>query len=836
MTAVSKPVYSVAVRELIQFVLQSGDLGGKRDFVGSDRALAGTRGHQRIQRSRPPDYQKEIPLAFDLQTEEFILRIRGRIDGLTVRSEEIRLEEIKTIQGAWDGFPEPLHWAQAKYYGGMYCLEHAVDQVVVQLTYVVLATGQETEFPETFSAGELTAFFEETTAAYLEWVKEHHKWCKERNRSIASLRFPFSGYRLGQRDLAVAAYRTLASGGRLFLEAPTGIGKTISVLFPAMKAIGEGKLKRIFYLTARTVGRAIAEKALADLRTGGLRLRSVTLTAREKVCIRDGRFCEVATCPLALGYYDRCKLAMRAALGCETITRTVLERVGQEHGVCPFELGLDVSSWVDAVICDYNYVFDPRVYLRRHFADDGGSYGFLVDEAHNLVDRARAMFSAELDEEELLTVEQSIKRSVPRCAKALSGLRVAIRNLCGPADLVANLGEAANPFPKLSLFEPEKAATTQSSMSGREFGSTLEGKNGTTVHREFPAELTPLLESALTAAETWLLQNQPADFRERLLALYFQLHWFRRTAQIYDDRYRTITTQDPSVRLRLFCVDPSSLLQEALARGKAAIFFSATLTPLEYYRKLLGGMTDDPLLQLTSPFPPENLAVLIQDRILTHFKARTGTLEEVVEAIGALVQGRRGNYLIYFPSFQYLAQAQKLFNARYPLVSTLTQRPGLTEPEREAFLTAFTIQHGVTLAGFAVLGGIFGEGIDLVGEHLIGAVIVGVGLPQLSVERNLIREHFEEGTGKGFEYAYTFPGMNRVLQAIGRVIRSERDRGVVLLIDARFAESRYRRLFPRWWTFARVRNVNAIENAVASFWETSEIRNQQRGLCHLFLK
>ena len=341
---------------------------------------------------------------------------------------------------------------------------------------------------------------------------------------------------------------------------------------------------------------------------------------------------------------------------------------------------------------------------------------------------------------------------------------------------------------------------------------------GVSTGPEFPDNLIEPLEAALEAAESWLVKNQPAGFREALLALYFKLHSFRRTAELYDEHFVTLIENSPDVKVRLFCLDPSWLLRKALARGMAAIFFSATLTPMDYYRTLLGGAPEDPVLQLASPFPPENLAVLIQDRIQTHFKGRAESLGDVVEAIGTLVQGRRGNYLVYFPSYQYLNDTLQAFQARFPLIPVLVQRPGMTEPEREAFLAAFSVEHRETLAGFAVLGGIFGEGIDLVGERLIGAVIVGVGLPQLCVERNLIRDYFQQQNAAGFDYAYTFPGMNRVLQAIGRVIRSETDRGVVLLIDARFNEPRYRRLFPRWWEFVRVRHSAALSDAVGGFW------------------
>ncbi len=805
---VSTPIHTISVRDLVEFVLRQGDLGGEREFVGSDRAVAGIRGHQKIQRSRPSGYLTELPVEYRVETEEFTLRIRGRIDGLLITSQQVLLEEIKTVQGTWDHKADQLHWAQAKFYAFMHAQEHALKELVLQLVYLELPAVKVTEFRQAISFAELADFFASTVAVYVEWLRERHHWCLARDASIAVLAFPFRDYRPGQRDLAVAAYRVLANGGRLFLAAPTGIGKTISVLFPAVKALGEGKLERIFYLTARTVGRAIAEKALVDLRQAGLKLRVVTLTAKEKVCVREGHPCDPLTCPLALGYYDRVKPAIREALEREEITRATLEEVGQKHQVCPFELSLDVSVWSDAVICDYNYVFDPQVYLRRHFAEDGGAYGILVDEAHNLVDRAREMFSADLDGQEILDVKRAIKQAAPRCSKALTQLHTAMLKLGNPTGSPEDSFEASDTAVELNLF-PMKPVPVRSE------------DNGVSTSPEFPDSLIEPLETALDEAEGWLVKNQPTNFRESLLALYFRMHSFRRTADLYDERFVTIVESEPAMKVRQFCLDPSLLLRKALARGKAAIFFSATLTPIDYYRTLLGGVPEDPVLQLASPFPSENLAVLIQDRIQTHFKGRAESLNDVAEAIGTLVQGRRGNYLVYFPSYQYLNDTLQAFQIRHPSVPILVQRPGMTEPERDAFLNAFSVEHGETLVGFAVLGGIFGEGIDLVGERLIGAVIVGVGLPQLCVERNLIRDYFQQQNAAGFEYAYTFPGMNHVLQAIGRVIRSETDRGVVLLIDMRFNETRYRRLFPAWWKYLRVRHSAALREAISSFWEQS---------------
>lgn len=819
MATAPKPVFPVQVRALVEFVWRRGNLGGEHDFVGPRRALAGTRGHQRIQRSRPAGYQQEVALAHEIETDDFILRIQGRLDGLQIQADGVLLEEIKTVQGAWDRRAHPLHWAQAKVYGFIHARAHGLETLALQLTYLDLETGELTEFRERFAAAELTAFFEQTTTVYLAWVRERHDWCRQRDASIRTLEFPFRRYRPGQRELAVAAYRTIARGRRLFLEAPTGIGKTVSVLFPAVKALAEGKLNRIFYLTARTVGKAVAEQALADLRRAGLRLRTVSLTAKEKVCVQQGQPCDPRTCPLALGYYDRNQPAMRAALEQEAVTRAALEAVGREHQVCPFELSLDVSSWVDAVVCDYNYAFDPKAYLRRHFADEVGECVFLVDEAHNLVDRAREMFSAELNTRELREVRQAIRPALPRCARALDRLRKAMRDLCGPGATAANATEASDAGLELDLFAPEPPAQRgQGSRRGQHPSGEPDHPSEAVSRRALPGELMPLVEAALVKIEPWLTRNEPAEFREDLRQLYFRLSAFRRTGELYDERYVTIAEPGASVQVRLFCLDPAFLLRQALARSRSAVFFSATLTPIDYYRAVLGGHPEDPVLQLPSPFPSENLAVQVHDRIRTTFKAREGTLVDVVQAIGATVQGRVGNYLVYLPSYQYLAAVQEQFRASHPEVSIQVQRPAMSEPDRDAFLAAFADPAGRTLVGFAVMGGVFGEGIDLVGDHLIGVIVVGVGLPQLGVERDRVRDYFQERTGAGFDYAYTFPGWNRVLQAIGRVIRSETDRGVALLIDTRFAEFRYRRLFPRGWQTAQVRSVDEIRAAVGGFW------------------
>jgi DNA excision repair protein ERCC-2 len=831
---------SISVRDLVEFVLRTGDLGGKRDFVGPLRAWEGTRGHQRIQKSRPLGYETEVALAHEIATPEFVLRVQGRIDGILPTSGKVLIEEIKTITGSWDKTADPLHWAQAKIYAFIYAHDHALEHLDIQLTYLHLDSGELTEFHQSFTRVELASFFTEVVEVYLVWARQHQHWCQLRDQSIQSLAFPHSTYRAGQRELAVAAYRTMARGGKLFVEAPTGIGKTISVLFPAVKAMGEGKLEKIFYLTARTVGRAVAEKACADLRQAGLRLRTLTLTAKDKICFNNGQPCDMKTCPFALGYYDRIKAAMRDALSRQNFTRTTLEELARRHQVCPFALSLDLSLWVDAIICDYNYVFDPQAYLRRYFDEEKGDYVFLIDEAHNLVDRARDMFSAELSKAEILEVKRAVQPQLPACAKALNKIHSAWVKFVRSFELEDEGSPSPRPsppgegelfsvadkllrHPEFVDFDNSNAAPDELPLLGERAGVRASVRqHESLVTKQLPEALLPLLRDFLKEAESWLVQNHSASFREPLLELYFSVTSFVRTAELHDERYVTIFDTTTPSRLHLFCLDPSHLIQQALKRGNAAVFFSGTLTPMDYFREILGGDEQDDVLQLASPFPPENLGVFVEDRIATSFRERASSYDEVAQAISALVQGKRGNYLIYFPSYKYLNSVRERFGAQNPQAMTLVQTPAMTESERDNFLAAFHCEHQQTLVGFAVMGGIFGEGIDLVGDRLAGVVVVGVGLPQLCLERDLIRDYFQSAKGAGFDFAYTFPGMNRVLQAVGRVIRTETDRGVALLIDQRFKQTRYRKLFPACWRPCFVRGAPSIAKSVGAFWNGSE--------------
>lgn len=775
-TAAKKVVVGVSVREMVEFVLRAGDLGGAGHFGGAKRALEGTRGHQRLQNARPAAYEAEVAVEWEAEHPDFVFRLRGRIDGVLVKGGKLLVEEIKTVRRPWSGPADALHWGQGKIYAYLYAAEHGLEEAEVQITYLELESGLTVEFKERFSIGELESFFKSVVGEYLEWIRAHQAWRKARDGSIRELDFPFA-YRPGQRALAVAAYRAAKHRGKLFVEAPTGIGKTISVLFPTIKAMGEGVVERVFYLTARTIGRAVAEETLGLLRERGLKFRAVTLTAKDKICFNDGQPCDLKSCPYALGYYDRIKGALREALQKEVFTRGEIERVAREHRVCPFELSLDLSLWVDGVICDYNYVFDPTVALKRYFTGEPNDYALLVDEAHHLPERAREMFSAELERGGLAELAKLAGEGAPGCAKALR-------------KVVSRMGKLSS---EEGWIERERAL----------------------VRKEAPVSLSKALEDFLEEAEAWLVQDQPAAFRQELLEAYFAVAGFLRVLEWHDERYFTILEEE---RLRLYCWNPASLIAGVLEQMGSAVFFSATLRPLEYFREALGGVETEKTLRLESPFPAENLRVLVQDRIATRLSARAGSYEAVAECIGAAVSERTGNYLVYFPSYEYLERVREIFDLMHPGIRTAVQRTGMSEGEREGFVAGFRSGAEETLVGWAVLGGIFGEGIDLVGERLIGVVVVGVGLPQICLERDLIREQMQETGRSGFDYAYSFPGMNRVLQAVGRVIRSEQDRGVVLLIDERFRQHPYRGLMPSWWEREQVRSAEEVRERVREFW------------------
>jgi DNA excision repair protein ERCC-2 len=774
----------VSVRSLVEFVLQAGDLtsGG---FQRRDRAQLGTQGHRRVQRSRPEGYQIEVEIAHQVVGTEPALEVRGRIDGVYANQMPVILEEIKTTTLSLELVSEEhnhLHWAQAYCYAYMYAQQRQLNEISIHLTYYHLDSQKEKTFARYVALAELENFFQDLITRYLDWFRKVQAWLARRDESIQQLDFPYEDYRQGQREMAVVVYRAIRAKERLYVQSPTGVGKTIATLFPAVKALGQGLAAKIFYLTAKTSGRLVAEKALEDLRQAGLYVRSVTLTAKEKICFCPPINCDPEVCVFARGYFDKVKAALEEIDQYQAFTRPVIEMIAQKYQICPFEFSLDVALWVDCIICDYNYAFDPRVYLHRFFDLSTEPYIFLVDEAHNLPDRARSMYSAELDKATVLHLQRKLKPHLPALAKKLSAVNK-------------------------SLLEKRKAMHADGKEALIEF--------------EAPNELLKALRAFNQKAEDWLVRNEAAEFRQELIEFYFLCSNYLRTAEYFDECYVSYFEQQGQgdLKAKLFCLDPAPLLADSLERSRSTIFFSATLLPLDYFMTLLTGAADHPKRIFHSPFPLENVSLLIHNGISTKYAQRSDSYAAVAAAIASICSAHVGNYLVFFPSYAYLTAVLEQLKERLPERQLLVQDRGMTETAREAFLAQFSSGNQETLIGLAVMGGIFGEGIDLVGNRLIGAVVVGAGVPQIGLERDLIKDYFDRQNVNGFAYAYQYPGFNRVLQATGRVIRTEADRGIIVLIDERFTHARYRDLFPTHWRdFQVVRNTGQIEDRLRRFW------------------
>lgn len=774
----------ISVRRLVEFVLRGGSIDSR--MTSSDRALEGTKIHQLLQKSAGEEYQAEVSLKLDRTVDGVIFSLDGRADGII---NEQTIDEIKTTETVMEEITEdfrPLHWAQLICYGFMLAEKSDLSEVTLQLTYYQVADEEIKQFKRVMSREEMGVFVDDLLSKYAVWAKMSAAWEMKRNKTIQELAFPYDSYRRGQRELSIAVYRTAVSGENLFCEAPTGIGKTMSTLFPAVKAMGEGKTDKIFYFTAKTITRQVAEDALDEMRRKGLAARSVTITAKDKICFLDERKCEPDHCQFARGYYDRLNEALFDMLGQEeAITRTVVEQYARKYTLCPFELSLDVALFCDAIVCDYNYLFDPVVYLKRFFSEGPGKYTFLVDEVHNLVDRARSMFSATLRKSLVMQVKRQLDKKLHK-----------------------RLWNAVNAMNKV-MVSLNKVLI----------------ESGETIHVS-KADLAEWNESVLKftfVAKEWLPQNTQSEAQADVLELYFESLRYVKIAELYDERYTTqITRTHSDLEIKQLCLDPAFLLSEKLELGASSVLFSATLRPIDYYTNVLGGEEDTSRMVFSSPFEQQNMHLLVADNISTKYQMRNQSLASVVEALAALIAGKKGNYLFFFPSFQYLQNVYELFREKYPEIVVQKQEGAMDEEQREAFLEAFKAENPETLVGFCVLGGVFSEGIDLRGERLIGAAIVGVGLAQLNPESDLIKDYYNETIGQGFDYAYQLPGMNKVLQAVGRVIRGESDRGVVLLIDERFSASRYRALFPAHWNHAKiVKNTEEITEQVTEFWRNN---------------
>ena len=780
------PVIRISVRNLVEFILREGDIdnrtGGGQD---PENMQMGSRIHRKIQRQMGSDYQAEVPLKTEIVCEGFTLKIEGRADGLIHTKEQVMVDEIKGVLREPDRVQEPvgIHLAQAKCYASMVAEQEGVDEIGVQMTYCQMETEEVKRFQYSYQKNELKVWFDEVIRQYEKWAKFQIEWRKARNASIKGIEFPFP-YRKGQRELAVSVYRTILRKKKLFIQAPTGVGKTISTVFPAVKAVGEELGEKIFYLTAKTITRTVAEQAFETLREQNLKFKVITLTAKEKICFCEETSCNPDDCPYAKGHFDRVNDAVYELLMQEDVmSREVLEAQARKHKVCPFEMALDVSTWVDGVICDYNYVFDPDARLRRFFAEGGaGGYLFLIDEAHNLVERGRQMYSAELCKEDFLAVKKLVKGEAPRFAKRLEAcnkILLAMKKECENYKVLDNISH---------------------------FGIQL--------------------MNVLSETDRYLEECVDKEVRETVLDFYFQVRSFLNIYDGLDENYVIYTEYQENGRfvLKLFCVNPAANLQKCLDKGNSAVFFSATLLPIQYYKRLLSTEKDNYAVYIDSSFDTKKRLLMNGVDVSTRYAMRSREMyQRYATYIFRVVKAKMGNYLIFFPSYRFMEDVYQEFTQLLASdeeeMELVIQQKHMDEEERENFLRAFEMGREKSLIGFGVLGGIFSEGIDLTNEKLIGTLIIGTGLPQVCNEREILKSYFDQKGLYGFDYAYRYPGMNKVLQAAGRVIRTEDDRGVILLLDERFQREKGKEIFPKEWADCERCRLDIVEEKIRLFWE-----------------
>ncbi len=846
----------ISVRELVEFILRSGDIDN-RHHASTDQAMQeGSRIHRMIQRRMGSEYQAEVSLRYTHLTENYRLVLEGRADGVIDRPEGITIDEIKGTYRdlAYMKGPVPVHLAQAKCYAAMFLAcheERRLPQIHVQMTYCHMETEELRYFTYTFTAQEIRDWFEALICSCQKWADYQFAWKKKRDASIRQLAFPFP-YREGQKELVTYVYQTIYHGRKLFLEAPTGVGKTISTVFPAVKAMERGMVEKLFYLTAKTITRTVAENTFALLRDRGLHFKSVILTAKEKICFMEETECNPEYCPYAKGHLDRVNDAIYDLLTHEeSFSRENVETYARKYQVCPFEMCLDLSLFADGVICDYNYLFDPHVYLKRFFGEGvKGEYLFLIDEAHNLLERGREMYSAVIVKEDLL----ALKKSLQQLQTAEEGRKRSRKKKAPEQEVLFALEDyTEEPEPE----KPTGAAHGKSVLVSRGFAARMIlqlencNKEMLALKRECEEcrvveqidDLTALLLHLHGTIDSYLEEQEEAALpeREEILELYFKLSHFLAVYELVDEKYVKYTQlcEDGTFLLKLFCMDPSNNLRECMKRGRSTILFSATFLPIQYYKSLLGGEESDYEVYADSVFNPEKRALFIAEDVTSKYTRRSeAEFYNIAKYIDEIVKNRHGNYMVFCPSYAFMHEIYDRFVEHFGDENRecILQSEMMSEKDREDFLSRFEgnsdcdleasicmdieIEEEKILIGFCVLGGIFSEGIDLKEDSLIGAIIVGTGIPQVCFERELLKQYFDGNGQNGFDYAYRYPGMNKVLQAAGRVIRTVEDIGIVALLDERFLQYPYLRMFPREWAGYERVSCGSIAGRVERFWDS----------------
>ncbi|NME48876.1 ATP-dependent DNA helicase [Enterococcus cecorum] len=770
----------VSVRELVAFVHNEESIDNRKQ--SNHTALEGSKIHRKLQQSMDENYQSEVSLKTVYQGKQFDIRLEGRCDGIWQKENQIIIDEIKTGEHTFEQLEDAtlqLFMAQAKIYAYIYALQEKLEEVVVMVRYFCTQDEKIDEYQNQYSFDELNDYYQETMKEYEKWLIFLDKYRQNRQKKLQALQFPYNNYRKGQRELSIAVYRTLSQEKCLFMEAPTGTGKTLSTLFPALKAMGEYNQGRIFYLTAKTITRQVALDTMKLFEEQQSEIKTIEISAKEKICFMNECKCNPDYCPFAKNYYQKQKLAIWDLLNNgHFYSREQISEVAKKYECCPFELSLDLSLYSDVIVCDYNYLFDPQVYLKRFFELEETDSYFLVDEGHNLISRAREMYSKALS----LQLIKDFKKLLPKHHRKHHKILQQFIEYCE---------------------ESRKLLKDRDYLFQKELPDKLIdlGYRWSEYFRDFLLELKDEIP-------TWL-QN-----------LYFDLMSFLKISEYYDDHFTfLVELVNHELQFKIFCLDPAHFIKQKLDFGKGSVLFSATLSPVQYYQNLLVGHTDDLTFRQSSPFNQNQFQVLVADYLPMTYKYRSQVVDSLCELIKKATDIKVGNYFCFFPSFSYMEEVYQRYIQLYPEAEVLIQSRELKDVEKEAFLANFQAQNEQVVLGFCVLGGVFSEGIDLKKNRLIGSIIVSVGLPQISKEQGELKKYFDEKNQQGFYYIYQLPGFNKIMQAAGRVIRTEEDRGVILLIDQRFGRKDYMQLYPAHWSKGVVvHDLNGMLNQLKQFW------------------
>lgn len=774
---------TLSVHQLVDFLLRQGDIDNR--IYNRNTMVMGSQVHAYYQKKQNNKYISEYPLKEEFFVNDFNITLQGRADGIIIdQDDKVTIDEIKsTVTGLEDFYMSQKEWhlGQAKCYALMYAHEKKLKEISICLTYISQIDDSQMQKKFSYKVEDLELYVNRLLHRYIDFYTMIYQRKVNRNHSAAQLSFPFKDVRKGQKDLVMNVYQVAKNGGTLYVEAPTGIGKTMATLFPYVYSFKNEFNDKIFYLTAKTSGRESAYKACEILKDNGLKASEILITAKDKICFNTGKACNPKECPYAVAYYNKIQNVLIEMLVKESsFNYDTIIKYAADNEICPFELELDLSLYVDIIICDYNYLFDPQVYMKRYFDEDASHFICLIDEAHNLVDRSREMYSCSLDYD-------AFKKAKKICA---------------------NLEDTKykNVFNKLN----------------REFKKYLElysEENENILLENLNDSFVIALNSFFKTGQK-IMKDCEEFITDEFTSFFFDVNKMIKLYEYYCNRFKVFLTFKDSKKftINLLCVDASGFVKECLGKVKGSTIFSATFSPIDYYINELGGDNDSKRLLLDSPFPIENQLVMVQTNVSTKYAKRDESIDNVVESINVFIRQKIGNYFVFFPSYQYMKSVLEKMSFDDDII-VYEQSTDMNEKERDNFLNNFKENPTKITVGFVVLGGVFAEGIDLLNDRLIGAVVVGVGLPRINFKNDLIMEYHNNKNEQGFNYAYSNIGINRVMQAIGRVIRSETDKGTILLIDERYAYGQYKKMFRGQLRYYQlVKSSSDIRNLTNQFW------------------